>query len=124
MSPTQKGLSEEVDLEEIVLEQVDSKENKSLQLQPVIWDFCKIHISKSAALQVVFEYFEPLERLQMQQLNKKFYNYTVRSILARFSVNRYERDMTLRMRSNDKVLMVFGDQSVYHWLDSKTRYEW
>ena len=60
----------------------------------------------------------------MQHLNKKFYSYTVRSILTRFAVNRYERDMTLRMRTNDKVLMVFGEQSVYHWLDKKTQYEW
>ena len=38
-------------------------------------------LCKSMALQVVFEYFTQLEKIKMQGLNKRFYNYFVPSLV-------------------------------------------
>mmetsp|Transcript_24406 Transcript_24406/g.30328 ORF Transcript_24406/g.30328 Transcript_24406/m.30328 type:complete len:102 (+) Transcript_24406:574-879(+) len=87
---------------------INAEEENKEDERMMPWQYDSIHISKSAALQIVFEYFQPHEMLKMQLLNKKFYKYTIVCIMPRCPLNRARPDMTQRMLRDDRVVMLFG----------------
>ena len=82
-------------------------------------------LEKCAALQIVFEYFEPFQQMHMQGISRKFYNYIIPSILRDVKRNRVVSGNYIehQMQETTKVI-VFEGQKKFYIFSPSTNYTW
>ena len=67
----------------------------------------KGNFKRCAAIQVVFTYFEMAQLIQMQQLSRRFYNYTLPGICPKLKIQQGQ-DYTDLMKKQIERVMIFS----------------
>ena len=97
-------------------------QNYSIPLPPHYFQY-KGNFRRCAAIQVIFEYFNIVELIKVQQLSKRFYGYITPGICPKVPIRR-NTDYTELMKKQLSRVMIFSKQSNFYTLSNTTNYKW